>query len=211
VGIFLMKLQMKLLSCCAMLLPLMLNACASSKITGEWKDPELGSKKYSHILVIGTAKQPDQRKFYENQFVKQLNRTGVMAIASHTIIPRDKMQDKGTIVKSIQGLQIDGVIVTRLQGMKEQQAVADGKTYRVPYGYYNNMYDYYSTSLSTAPVQGYAESHEYLQLESNLYDAETEKLAYTITTDTFVRDKFESRIIAYIETVVRQLKDNKLL
>jgi hypothetical protein len=73
------------------------------------------------------------------------------------------------------------------------------------------MDDYYSNSFSTAPSVSYAETHEYLQLESNLYDAETEKLAYSITTDTFVRQKFQSRISAYIETVVRQLKSNNLL
>ena len=43
------------------------------------------------------------------------------------------------------------------------------------------------------------------------YDAETEKLVYSITTDTFIRQKFESRITAYIGTVVRQLQSNKLL
>jgi hypothetical protein len=206
-----MKLPMKILSCCALALLFFLNSCASSKITGEWKDPELGSKKYSHILVIGVAKQPDRREFYEDEFAKQLNRQGIMALASHTIIPRDTMQDKDTIVKSIQGLQVDGVIVTRLQGIKEQQQVPAGGTYRVPYEYYNNMYDYYNSSFSTAPSRSYAETHEYLQLESNLYDAETEKLAFSITTDTFVREKFKSRITAYIETVVQKLKSNNLL
>jgi len=206
-----MKLQMKLLSCSALLLVFLLNSCGSSKITGQWKDPELGIKKYSHILVIGVAKQPDRRKFYEDEFAKQLNRQGVMAIASHTLIPRDMMQDKDTIIKSIQGLQVDGVIITRLQGIKEQRQVSHGSSYRVPYGYYNRMDDYYSNSFSTAPSVSYAETHEYLQLESNLYDAETEKLAYSITTDTFVRQKFQSRISAYIETVVRQLKSNNLL
>jgi hypothetical protein len=197
VRILLMNMKSQLVGCCALLLLFLLNACGSSKITGQWKDPELGSRKYSHILVIGVAKQPDRRKF--------------LAIASHTIIPRDKMQDKDTIVKSIQGLQVDGVIITRLQGIKEQRQVSHGSSYRVPYGYYNRMDDYYSNSFSTAPSVSYAETHEYLQLESNLYDAETEKLAYSITTDTFVRQKFQSRISAYIETVVRQLKSNNLL
>ncbi|KPJ99641.1 MAG: hypothetical protein AMJ60_04350 [Desulfobacterales bacterium SG8_35] len=206
-----MKMQMKLLGCCTLVVLFLLSACASSKITGEWKDPEVGGKKYASILVIGVAKQPDRRKFYEDEFAKQLSRQGVIAIASHTIIPRDKMQDKDTIVKSIEGLRVDGVIVTRLQGIKEQKQVPHGKTYQVPYGYYNNMYDYYNNSFSSAPSRSYAETHEYLQLESNLYDAETEKLVYSITTDTFIRQKFESRITAYIGTVVRQLQSNKLL
>jgi len=206
-----MNLQKKLLGICALVFLFLLNSCASSKITGEWKDPQFDNKKYTNILVIGVAKQPDRRKFYEDEFAKQLRRQGIMAIASHTIIPRDKMQDKDTIVKSIEGLNVDGVIITRLQGVKEVKEFTHGSSYQVPYGYYNNMHDYYDNSLSGAPSRSYVETHEYLQLESNLYDAETEKLAYTITTDTFVRQKFESRIIAYIETVVRKLKDNKLL
>jgi hypothetical protein len=121
------------------------------------------------------------------------------------------MQDKDAIKKSIQGLQIDGVIVTRLQGIKQQKQVPHGRTYQVPYGYYNNMYDYYDSSYSLAPAVSYADTEEYLQLESNLYDAETEKLVYSIVTDTFIRQKFDSRIKAYIETVVRQLKSNNLL
>ena len=206
-----MKLPMKLFGLCSIALLFLLNSCASSKITSEWKDPAIAGKKYTSILVIGVAKQPDRRQFYEDTFVKELNRQGVMAIASHTIIPRDKMQDRDTIVKSIEGLRVDGVVVTRLQGMKEQKQVPSGSTYRVPYGYYNNMYDYYNNSFSTAPSQSYAETHEYLILESNLYDAETEKLAYSITTDTFIRQKVDSRLTAYIETVVRQLKSNNLL
>jgi len=206
-----MNMQMKLPCICALLFLFLLNSCASSKITGEWKEPQFGNKKYTHILVIGVAKQPDRRKFYEDEFAKQLRRQGIMAISSHTIIPRDKMQDKDTIVKSITGLNVDGVIVTRLLGVKELKEFTHGNTYRLPYGYYNNLHDYYDTSLSSAPSRSYVETHEYLQLESNLYDVETEKLAYTITTDTFVREKFESRLIAYIETIVRKLKDNTLL
>jgi len=203
--------RMKLLGFSAALFLFLVSGCASSKITGEWKNSDLGNKKYTHVLVIGVAKQPDRRKFYEDQFAKQLTKQGIMAIASHTIIPRDKMQDKNTIVKSIEGLKVDGVIVTRLMGIKEQKKVSHGETYKVPFGYYNNMYDYYDNTFATAPSRSYAESHEYLQLESNLYDAETEMLVYTITTDTFIRQKFEKRITAYIETVVQQLKQNNLL
>ena len=206
-----MNLHTKLLGICALLFLFSLNSCASSKITGEWKDPQLGNKKYTRILVIGVAKQPDRRKFYEDEFAKQLKRQGVMAYASHTIIPRDKMQNKDTIVKTIEGMDVDGVIVTRVLGLKEIKEYTHGSTYQVPYGYYNNMHDYYDNSLSGAPPRSYVETHEYLQLESNLYDAETEKLAYTITTDTFVRQKFESRITEYIETVVQKLGSNSLL
>ena len=46
-----MKLSMKLFSSIALVLLFLVNSCASSKITGEWKDPQLGNKKYSHIFI----------------------------------------------------------------------------------------------------------------------------------------------------------------
>ena len=206
-----MYLRAKFLSCCGLLLLFLLNSCAGSKATGEWKDPELGSKKFRHILVIGVAREQDKRKFYEDAFAKQLNRLGVMAIASHNIIPQDKMQDKDTIVKSIAGMGVDGVIITRLLGTREQGPVTQGKTYKVPYGYYNSMNEYYNKSYSDAPPKSYTETHEFLQLESNLYDAETEKLAFSTKTDSFLRREFKESVNAYIEIVVGKLQENNLL
>ena len=190
---------------------LLLNSCGGSKATGEWKDPELGSRKFKHILVIGVAKELDKRRFYEDAFARQLNRLGVMAIASYNIIPQDKMQDKDAIVKSIEDLGIDGVIITRLLGVKEQGPVTQGKTYKVPYGFYNKMNEYYNQSYSDAPPKSFSETHEFLQLESNLYDAETEKLAFSTKTDSFLRREFQESVTAYIEIVVRQLQGHNLL
>jgi hypothetical protein len=204
-------LRTRILSCCGLLLLFLVNSCGGSRATGEWKDPELGNKKFRHIMVIGVARQWDRRKFYEDEFTKELNRLGVMAIASHNIIPQDSMQDKDTIVKSIAGLGIDGVIITRLLGIKKQEPVTHGKTYKVPYGYYNRMNEYYDTSYSDAPSVSYTETHPYLQLESNLYDAETEKLAFSTRTDSFVLREFQQSVVDYIEIVVGKLQENNLL
>ena len=68
-----MNMKSQLVGCCALLLLFLLNSCGSSKITGQWKDPELGSKKYSHILVIGVAKHLYRRQLYEYEYAKQLN------------------------------------------------------------------------------------------------------------------------------------------
>jgi hypothetical protein len=200
----------RIMACGAVLFLFFLSSCAGSRATGEWKDPELGAKKFRHILVIGVAKQEEKRKFYEDEFAKQLNRLGVLAIASHNILPHDKMQDKDAIMKSIAGLGVDGVIITRLLGIKEEGPVTLGKTYKVPYGYYNKMNDYYDKSYSDAPPESYTETHKFLQLETNLYDAETEKLAFSIKTDSFLRQEFQKSVMAYIEIVVGKLEANHL-
>ena len=78
-------------------------------------------------MVIGVAKQPDRRRAYEEEFVRQLNAKGVTAIASHKYIPRDKMRDRETITKNIEGLGIDGVIITRLKEVKDKKQFFWGK------------------------------------------------------------------------------------
>ena len=49
-----------------------LNACATTELTGSWQDESIAGKKFQHILIIGAAKQPDIRKQFEDEFVRQL-------------------------------------------------------------------------------------------------------------------------------------------
>ena len=70
-----------------------MTSCASTKVTGEWKDPNLTAKRYKKIMVMGVAKQPQDRKFYENEFVRQLQAKGVEAVSSHTLIQHENMRE----------------------------------------------------------------------------------------------------------------------
>jgi hypothetical protein len=60
-----------------------ITSCASTKVTGEWKDPNLTAKRYKKIMVMGVAKQPQDRKSYEDEFVRQLQAKGVDNSANH--------------------------------------------------------------------------------------------------------------------------------
>jgi hypothetical protein len=39
-----------------------MTSCASTKVTGEWKDPNMTAKQFKKILVLGVAKQPKDRR-----------------------------------------------------------------------------------------------------------------------------------------------------
>jgi hypothetical protein len=57
-----MKTPIKLFSALAILILFFLTSCASTKVTGEWKDPNFSSQKFKNIMVIGLAKQPRDLK-----------------------------------------------------------------------------------------------------------------------------------------------------
>jgi hypothetical protein len=202
----------KLFGALTIIMLFFMTSCASTKVVGEWKDPNLTSKKFKKIMVIGVAKQPDDRRAYEEEFVRQLNAKGVTAIASHKYIPRDKMRDRETITKNIEGLGIDGVIITRLKEVKDKKQFF-GEKDTVPYDNYNNMYEYYNSSFVIAPSSRTRNPTNYQKFgfESNLYDTETEKLVFSLASNTYAQDNIHKRLGSYIKTVVNKLSQNNLL
>jgi len=199
-----MKTTTRLFGTLSIIMLFFMTSCASTRVTDEWKDPNLVTKKFKKIMVIGVAKQPTQRITYEDEFVRQLQAMGVMAISSHTIIPRDKMLDKATIVQSIEGKGIEGVIITRVRDVKEKQEY---------YRHSINMYDYYNSSFAVAP-SFQTSSPIYKQkfnFESNLYDTKTEKLVFSLSSNTYAHDNINKRLSPYIKIVVNKLVQNNLL
>jgi hypothetical protein len=207
-----MNSQAKLFGALSIIMLFFITSCASTKVVNEWKDPNLTAKKFKKIMVIGVAKQPDRRRFYEDEFVRQLQAKGVMAIASHKYIPRDKMRDRDTITQNIEGMGIDGVVITRLKEFKDKKQLF-GEKDKVPYDNYNNMYEYYNSSFVIAPSSGTRTPTNYQKFgfESNLYDTQTEKLVFSLASNTYAQDNIHKRLSSYIKTVVNKLSQNNLL
>ena len=198
-----MKISTKLFCALSILMLFLLTSCASTKVTGEWKDPNLADKKFEKIMVLGVAKQPKDRKFYEDEFVKQLKAKGVMAVSSHTLISHENMRDKETIVQTIESMGFDGVIISRVGNIHSKQR-----------DYYNvRMYDYYDSGFAMmSPYQaGIRTNTQKFGFESNLYDAKTEKLAFSVSSDTYAQDNIQKRLGSYIRTVINKMRQNKLL
>ena len=193
-----MRTTTKLFGALFILMLFFMTSCASTKVTGEWKDPNFTAKQFKKILVMGIAKQPDDRILYEDEFVRQLKAKGVMATSSHTLIDRDNMWDKATIVQTVKSKEFDSVIITRVVDAQARQQ-----------NYYKyNMYDYYSRFASPSRT---TVNQQKFGFESNLYDAETEKLVFSLFSDTYAQNNIKKRLGSYINTVVNKLVQNNLL
>lgn len=193
-----MKTSTRMFSAFSILMFFLMTSCASTKVTGEWKDPNLTSKQFKNILVMGIAKQPKNRRLYEDEFVRQLQAKGVMAISSHTIISHENMWDRATIVQTIENKGFDGVIITRVVDFKARQQYYDV-----------NMHDYYNRSYhyrvrSTTDQQKFS-------FESNLYDAKTEQPVFSLSSNTYAQENINKRLDSYITTVLNKLVQNNLL
>ena len=187
-------------------------SCATTKITETWKDVRYRGAPFSDLFVIGVAKEENTRRSFENKFVEKLQAAGVEAVASSSIMESNQKIEKAAILATIEKLDIDAVLVTRLVSLKEEEIRSPSTSEHGRrddyqgrfYGDYNTAYGYthqpaqYTTSVRVG-------------LETKLYDVKTEQLIWAATSKT-ANPKSKTKLFdAVIEALVRDLKKNKLL
>ncbi len=196
---------------------LLLTSCTNTKITQSWVEPE-NKNSYNDLLIIGIAESQQNRRAYESNFVEELNKVKVEAIASYTIIKSDQKIDRETIAKAIKGLEIDAVLVTHLVGVEEETVYRPpsytyGGSYGGYYGgaHYGGLYSYYPHVNSYVTSPGYYSTHETYTLETSLYDVKSEELVWTARSRTFSPESVDEVIVDLTTLLIKDLEEKNLI
>lgn len=192
-----------------MLIAMLITACSMTKLTSAWKDPSY-QRQPGKIMVIGVAKKPIIKRILEDEFVRQLKARGTNAVASYTIMPDEKQSDHAAIDAKLKEQGADAVLISRLASKKTVHTYVPGNvTY--PPAYYGNWRDYYGYGTQAVYTPGYTAEDEYALMETNLYDAGTDKLIWSASSETEIRGSDQNQIISYIGVMVNAMADQKLL
>jgi hypothetical protein len=196
----------------------LLSSCANTKISQSWVEPN-HNKSYNDLLIIGIGESEQTRRAYESNFVEELNRHKIEALASYTLIKSDEEFDRDTVVKAIEGLDIDAVLVTHLVGVDEETVYRSTGGYG-SYGYgggyyrgghYGGLYSYYPHVNSYVHDPGYYTTHETYTLETNLYDVKSEELIWSARSRTFSPESVDEVIVDLTKLLIKDLEDKKLI
>ncbi len=157
----------------------LLGACASSapKPVGEWREPGY-SGKVTNVLVIGVTSRSTRRRVFEDLFSQALAEHGVTATASYELITSTLELSRETVLAAIEGRNMDGIIVTRMVGVKEDEH------YKAPpdYDYYRDFHGYYDHALQQNNKSYYSQ-FRVLTLETNLYETATRTLVWSMKSE----------------------------
>jgi hypothetical protein len=194
---------------------LLLASCANTKISQSWVEPD-NKIVYKNLLVIGVAESQQNRRAYESNFVESLNELGIKAEASYKIIKSNQKINRETVSKAIEGMNIDGVIITHVLAVDEDTVYRPGYTtmYGTGYyggGYYGGLYSYYPYVNTYVTTPGYYTTHDTYTIETNLYDVESEELIYSAHTRTFAPDSVEEVIVDMTKLLIQDMLDKKLI
>ena len=187
----------------------LISACATTQINAIWKDPSYQTRP-AKIMVIGVAKNPLNRRLFEDEFALQLKTRGTEAIASYTVLPDKQQDDQVAIAAKVKELKADSVLVTRLVSKKTLQVYVPGTAYFPP-PYYGTWPDYYGYGYRYMYSPGYIAENEYAIMETNLYETGKDKLVWAASSETLINDSDKSLIKSYIDIMVGTMVESGLL
>ena len=195
--------------CFGMLIAMFIPACSTTKLTSVWKD-QTYLEQPRKIMVIGVAKKPVNKRILEDEFVRQLKARGMDAVASYTVMPDEKQGDQAVIAAKMKEQGADAVLISRLASKKTMHTYVPGSVYYPP-SYYGKWRDYYGHGYQAVYTPGYLAEDEYALMETNLYDAGTDKLIWSASSETEIWGSHQDQIISYIDVMVKTMAEQKLL
>jgi hypothetical protein len=201
--------QQIFLSIAALVIPLLSAGCATTNLTSSWKDPEHQGQP-RRILVIGVARRPAIKRIFEDEFVRRLEALGTEAIASYTVMLDEQQGDRAVIAAKLVEQGADAVLISRLVSKRTVQVyVPGGPSY--PPAYYGSWRDFYGVGFQAASSPGYVTEDQFALMESNLYDAGSDKLIWSATSETELLGSDESRVRSYIGVLVGEMARQKVI
>lgn len=191
-----------------MLGAMLVTACATTQISSVWKDPSYQARP-ARIMVIGVAKNPLNRRLFEDEFVLQIKARGTEAIASYTILPDKQQDDQVAIAAKVKELGTDTVLITRQVSKRTVQVYVPGTVYYPP-PYYGTWPDYYGYGYRYMYSPGYIAENEYAVIETNLYETRNDKLVWAASSETVMSDSNQNLIKSYIGIMVNTMAGHGL-
>jgi len=186
-------------------------SCTTTKITHTWADKSYRGMPFSHILVIGVAEKDETRRSFEEKFVTKLEATGVKGVESSNVMPADEKIDKETILAVVRKTGVDGVLLTYLVAVKEKEVASPSVTYSPADDYHGGSIPDLSSAYDYRSDTQYYTTRVKVRLETNLYDAKTEKKVWSARSRTLNPKSDTALMDSVIDALVKDLKKNKLL
>jgi hypothetical protein len=154
---------------------LLLSGCSSIKVVESWNSPPFQGHRYHKMMIVAIAHDENLREMAENILVQEFRRSGVAAVASHTIVKEIDNARREDIVAAVRSVDADVVLSIR--------AVSKGSTKITQDGQSGGIYGT-STNVGGGGLPG-ARSYSLATLQTNLYDSATAALIWSATITTY--------------------------
>jgi len=204
-------------ACLAALLAIgMVVSCSgakSSKTTIPLSSRSPGYEKvvFTNLLVIGVGENEDARRLFEDAFAKTLTGDGAQGQPSWRLLPQSTLLSDQQLEGAVETGGFDGVLITRLLGVDEEQEYVEGRTYSERNKLYPHYKGYYRGAYKVVHEPGYFKTKSTYRLETNLYAASDGGLVWSGQSNTVDPESIGEGIDSMTEAVATKLKEERLI
>ena len=196
----------KLKNIIVLVLCTMMASCASTSLTTSWKEEGL-EHSFKHPMIIGISDSQQTRRIYEKHFVAGLKKRNITATPSYTLINSKQKMNRETIVKAIQGTDIDSVLVTYVVSadsvMKHHDSPLNAG--------YSGSAETHMVSATMITTRGRSSSSEVIDLKNDFYSVQSKALVWSAQTKTVAPDSIDQAIKDVTELLIDELIGDNVL
>ncbi|MGB7727261.1 MAG: hypothetical protein WBL50_04470 [Candidatus Acidiferrum sp.] len=185
---------------------------ASTKIVHRWVLTGLPMPRFHKMLVASIMENYLIRQEFEDQMKILLAKYGVEGVQSYMVLPPRNEMMEGELKQRIKESSLDSVLVIRPKAVrKETEQVITGGIYAPPPGYYT-FWPYWNMAYGNFyPTSSHSKEKIIVRVEFNLYSTKDERLIWSGETDTIYSTDFDKLAKGYAQTLVDQLKKDKVI
>lgn len=201
----------KLLSLASIISIISLVGCSSTpKVENNWVAPEVGSIKFSKVMVVAATPDGALRRNAEDAIAKVIPPKVETVTSYSTLEDAESLKSAKAVTDAAAAAGVDGIIVMRPLGKNTEVNYMPGTNYPEPYW---NFTGYYRPSwgLSAYYDPGYITTDTTVGIETNIYDAESGDLIWSGSVKIMNPDNLTELINENAIAVLAKLKEQQLI
>jgi hypothetical protein len=197
-----------------------ISCSTSQKVLSSWVNKEeLKGKKYSKVFVMALTQNQSSRTIVEFDLASTLKEHGYESVKSIDALAgsfrENSSPTKEDVLAKVRELNCDVIFTVSLLDSKTETRYVPGTTaYYAPYptyGYYGGFGNYYGYYAPAVYSPGYYTTDKSYYLEANLFDANSEKILWSVQSVTYNPDGIKQFSSSYCKLLVNQAQYDDLL
>jgi hypothetical protein len=189
-------------------------------ITNSWLNRErMKERAYKKIYIMGLFNNPTVSAILEYEIAAEAITRRYTAYRNREEFPyifEDAAKGKELLLNKVKKLECDAIFVTALKDVHSEtyyvstSSIGVGVSGYYPYnGYYNNFNSYYSSYYTETSLSGYYQTDKHYFIESNLYDANTLELLWSVQSHAYNPTDIEKVSKEYCDELFDELEKEK--
>ncbi|MXV51156.1 hypothetical protein GS399_09260 [Pedobacter sp. HMF7647] len=202
-----------------LIISLVMSACSSTtSVTGSYKDPSFtAATEFKKIFVAGLTSNVPARQKIETSMAEAITSRGFAAVKSLDVFTPDFQSSSGSksdlVLQKIRETGSDGILTVALVNKETESRYVPGSAYPVgAYPYYGTFGGYWGNFYGAGMYDpGYYTTDKTYYVETNLYDAKTEKIVWSAQSQTMNPSNIDDFLAGYKKALAKQLAKDGLI